>query len=169
MKKVTDISPEIKAISRLLLDCPIGGVVTIDQLSSAIGQDIRNVRYLIYNAMGVVLDETGAVFSSVRKVGYQRLTSEEVKDIGAHCRSRIRSTARIGQRRMKKATAKSNSMTPDDRREVMRECGILGMLEHMSRDKSKEAVKQQEEDAPLPYAVVVSQMHRFFANGVKTE
>ena len=162
MHKTTDTAPEIAVIVALLGDCPIGGTVTKKQLSDAIGFDIERARYLVYAALRIINADAGALFGTVRGVGYQRLRTDEIKDVGATARRVIRRKTRLAQKQMTAAAGQSNSVTPDERREIMREISVLGMIEHMSQDKNRDAIMVDGQN-PVPYAIASQQMAAFLS------
>jgi hypothetical protein len=119
-----------------LATCPIGEVITTNALSSAIGRDVRRVRHIIATARKVAERESGAVFVTLRGVGYQRLTPERASEVLAPtARRHIRRTARRTRSSLETVLAQANDLPADAARRMSREIGVLGVIEMFSRDK----------------------------------
>ena len=153
-------SPDVEALTAALAACPIGGTVTLAALSAAIGRDIQPVRYLIYTAMKVTQGDTGAVFETVRKVGYRRLPIEEIPKVGQTARSRIRRVARRSVAAMSDALTHANDVPPATRQRIYQEQSQIGLLQHIAGRKIREPL-----DAPLPIARAAEVLMRHL-NGV---
>jgi hypothetical protein len=148
---VTQHSADVRAIAELLADTTVGETATYAAMSAAIGREIRDCRYIALRALKVVNDETGALFSAVRGVGYRRLPMAEAADVGQSARQRIRATSRRARKHITNAIAKANDLPSDLMRKVNAELSALGLIEHISRDK---AVSDMGDEArPLPVAV----------------
>jgi hypothetical protein len=151
---ITELSAETRAVLDVMLECPIGETVTLDAMSAAIGRDIRKRRHIIVAARRVAEREAGAVFASVRGVGYRRLDAERtVAVVAPTARKHIARTARRTSRAISTAIEKANDLSMDVRRRAVHELGILGIIEHAARER----VKTLREDAPIkpePVALV---------------
>ncbi len=88
----TEISPDVRALTDALMGVSPGSKITYAELSAAIGRDVQKHRYLIESARRIAQREHGAVFSVEYGVGYARLTTEQLPDVAATARRRIRST-----------------------------------------------------------------------------
>jgi NADH dehydrogenase/NADH:ubiquinone oxidoreductase subunit G len=150
----TELSADARAVADLLIACPIDGTVTLADMSAAIGRDITRRRHIIATACRVAEREAGAVFASVRKVGYKRLDAERaVAVVGPSARKHIARSARRASRSISAAMDKANDLPMDVRRRAVHELGVLGIIEHAARER----VKTLREDAatkPEPVAVV---------------
>lgn len=154
MPQTTTISADTRAIADLLNAASYGQEVTIEQMSDAIGRDIRPVRYIAVSALRVAERETGAVFATVRRVGYRRLTSDEFHQIGSTARARIRKVSNRSNRSMTAAMERTNDMDPADRLAVLREQSTLGLVAHLSQDKQAPALVHGT-TRPQPLAVTM--------------
>lgn len=116
MSNLFEPSEHTLALVARLKVSPVGAIVTYDELSAAIGSDVRQPkgRGWLYGARTVLLRDDGIVFSPVRGVGLQRLTDHEKVASGQDALRRIRRTARRGDRRVESGL-RSNSLTPEDR------------------------------------------------------
>jgi hypothetical protein len=132
----TELSAEARAVADLLAQCPVGEVVTLAAMSAAIGRDIRTRRFVISTARRVAEREAGAVFTTERGAGYRRIDAARVADvIGTTARRHIRATARRSARTLNEGTRRLNDLPADVQRKVAAEMSVLGLLEHMARDK----------------------------------
>ncbi|MCX7619204.1 hypothetical protein, partial [Tepidiforma sp.] len=88
-------SADVAALLDRLLAVPVGARVTWGDLSDTLGRDASARRHLVYAAMRIALREHGAVFASIRDVGYQRLEPKlAVREIGYVSRRGIARRAR---------------------------------------------------------------------------
>ena len=154
---VTELSAETRAVADLLAATPVDAGVTMAELSQAIGRDITKCRHVIAAARRVAMRESGAVFSSERGVGYRRLSPDRASLVlGPGARKHIRRTARHAQRGLIAATSRSNDLPPETQRRISAEISVLGLVEHLSRDK----VMVPADDAslkPMPVAVAAKE------------
>jgi len=154
MPQITTISADTRAIADLLNAASYGEEVTIDAMSNAIGRDIRPVRYIALAALRVAERETGAVFATIRCVGYRRLTSDEFYQIGSTARARIRKVSKRSNRAMSAAMEGTNDMDPAARMAVLREQSMLGLLAHLSQDRHAPKLAP-DADRPQPLAITM--------------
>jgi hypothetical protein len=132
----TDINADTRAIADMLNAVSFGDTITLDAMTDAIGRDIRDCRYVAMSAMRVAERETGAIFASVRRVGYRRLTVDEFAEIGMTARAHIRRKAKSSARAMGAAMTRVNDMTDEQRRKVVREQSTLGLMAHLAQDRA---------------------------------
>lgn len=151
-----DLHADTLRIIDLLTATPRGQVISLNQISATIARDIRLCRHLLYSALRVMERDKGIAFACERGKGYRQLASDEIVKVGQTARSRIRKTARRGIRTMSAAMAGANDLTDDMRRKVLSEQSALGLMEHLSREKSLPVVGT-EESRPLPVATVARQ------------
>lgn len=151
---IAELSPEARSIADLLNSTEVAGLVTFQAMSTAIGRNILTRRYIVYTAMKLAERETGAVFMAVRGQGYKRLAASEVVEIvGSSARAHIRRTARRSAKTLNEGTRRCNNLAPEMQRKVAAEMSVLGLIEHISRDK----VVVPKEDAPTkPQPVAVT-------------
>lgn len=162
----SDINADTRAIADILNAAPFGGTVTLDTMTDAIGRDIRDCRYVALSAMRVAERETGAVFASVRRIGYRRLTVDEFAEIGMTARARIRRTARSSARAMGAAMTRVNDMTDEQRRNVIREQSALGLLAHLAQDRSMPKIP---DDVKQTQPIAITMRAAMAALGINTE
>ena len=80
----------VRALVDLLKSTSVGQRITYHQLKQAVGFDIRTNRFLLFRAMRIAADESGAIFSNVRQVGYERLPAKKAATLGQQRRRRVR-------------------------------------------------------------------------------
>lgn len=69
---------------------PEGEIISYDELSEAIGRDIRkSAYYCVTTARRKLLNEEHMVFAAVRNQGYKRLTDVDKVELGEYWRKRI--------------------------------------------------------------------------------
>jgi len=132
---LTEISADARALADHLAAVPIGGTVTLSDMSRVIGRDMARHRHIFYSAARVLARESGAQFASVRNIGYKRLSATRaVEIVGPSARRRIRRAARSGRLSLAATIAGANDLTPDVMLRASSEIATLGLIEHLARD-----------------------------------
>ena len=126
----------IRKIKAVLVACPVDQVVEYDEISQAVGFDIRlpTHRYMLYKAFKATNQEVGANFMNVKTVGYRRMPVEASPNLGNAARSAARKSFRKTQAKIVNAVQHTNYIAPSDLQRVNREINHLGILELMTRD-----------------------------------
>jgi hypothetical protein len=90
-----EASADAKTLASMLKTCPIGDVLTYDQLSRAVGRSVTtDARSALYTARSIVQKEDRMVFDVVRTVGLKRLSNEEIVDLSDKARDHVRRTSK---------------------------------------------------------------------------
>jgi hypothetical protein len=139
-----------------MLSTPVGEVITFFELSKALGANVKARQYLIHGAIKLASKEAGAIFTSVRSVGYKRLPAEAAAAVGSHARNRVRSTARKASGIITRAVERANDMSDEARRKAMTEVSALQLLNTLAADRTVKAV--QPTDKPQPVAMTLRSM-----------
>lgn len=142
-----ELHKNTRQIADALIAVPYGGLITYDEMSEIIHRDIRRKRAIIYSAMKVAQRESGALWKRVTRVGYCRLTSDEIPDVGQTARVGIRKKAHRSQKSILAAISVVNDLKPEVHRRSLIEMGVLGTLEHLSRDRNLPTLSEK---ATLP-------------------
>lgn len=141
-------SAETQILIDLLRGSAIGETITLAAISEAIGRDIGTCRGYLYTALRRVQNDDGAVFSSIRRVGYRRLPPSEIPTIGKTARDRIRRTATRGVKTIAAGMAGANDLPDAVRRDLYRQQAALNMIAHLSRDRQTAAIPSAEQRPP---------------------
>lgn len=157
----SELAIETRAIADRLLATPIGEQVTFDQLSEAIGRNVRSKRYLIERARDLALKEAGAGFDSVRGIGYVRQPGSAAHKAGAHARKRIRSTASRGAKRVMLMADATNDISDSDRLKAVAEATNLRLVRLVASDKARAALPEIH-DRPQPVGMALKAMMEKF-------
>jgi hypothetical protein len=127
----------------------IDEVVTHDELKEVIPSNLRRYinHYVLVNRAKKLLNaENGAVFATVRKVGYRRLRPVTgAERVGNTALMRIRRQAR-GARTIATVALRSD-VTSFANRRVYQQIAALGLVEHLTAART---VSSMPEDAPNP-------------------
>lgn len=150
------LSADTRTLTDRFLATPVGATIRYSDMSAAIGADIQARRHLILRAIAIASREAGAIFGSVRGVGYKRLASEDASVVGAHARHRIRSTARRSSRVIQRAVEVANDMSEPARVKAYAEISALSLIQHVATDKARSAVSIS--DKPQPVAITLRAM-----------
>lgn len=131
---------ETTLIFRRLAKMAPGEVVTYDELSALIGQDVRGVRGYITSAMNRARNEYRLVFENVSEVGFKCL-DDEGKALKVQKRnSRISSITRRGFQEL--STVDYDKLNPTARNIHDREMMRLGVQRLFSSNRSMEKIEQ---------------------------
>lgn len=145
-------SSDTKFIAQLLAKAEPGGTVTYQELSDAIGRDVRKfARSALCTALRHQVAE-GRVFEAIHNEGYRRLTSEEViKTQAAKGLSRISRTARRTAQRVQ--AVDYAKLGDSDKTAHNTQLSILGAVTQMTKPKAmmevEKAVKTRSETLPI--------------------
>lgn len=94
-------SAETIKLLALLSAANVGQVVTYEDMSAAIGRNVREFdRAAIYSARRMVQAEYRFVFATVTNVGLKRLSDNEIVELSGDDRTRIRKTVKRGLQRL---------------------------------------------------------------------
>jgi hypothetical protein len=156
----------IRRLADTLQHASYAELVTYDDLSEAIGQDVRlqPVRLLIYPALTLTADETGAVFKNVSKKGYRRMHPTELPKLGRAARSRIRRQAGRSTKFIAMGSGRLNDIPPDAQQAILRELSVLGLIQTLAQDRNLPTVEDGEV-RPMTAAQTAQQ----FLDGIGTE
>jgi hypothetical protein len=147
------LNPEARALVDLFTAASVGAVVTYADMSAAIGRDIHARRHLIPRAMTLAAKEAGAIFGSVRGVGYQRLAATDAHMLGAHTRGRIRRSAKRTADAITAAVSAANDMPDEARRRAFAEVNAMGLIRHLATDKAVSATTAEPKAEPVAHTM----------------
>lgn len=146
-------SPDTRALVDLLTATTVGGTVTYADMTAAIGRDIHARRHLIPRAITLAAKEAGAIFGSVRRVGYQRLAPTDAHILGAHARGRIRRSAKRASDAIHSAVTVANDMPDAERRRAFAEINSLSLIRHLARDTVVAATVSEPKAEPVGHVM----------------
>jgi hypothetical protein len=145
------ISIDTKVLFDRLTKLEIGEVASYEELSSLVGNDVRNgSRWALQSARRKSLHENGAVFGAIPKIGIKRLTNDETADTGHHYRGKVRRAAQRGARIQ--ATVDLTKLSNAKRTESLIHLSYFGIVAHVSKEKQIRRLESAVEkaDGPLP-------------------
>jgi|GEM_PF-3209208 len=143
------LSAEVRALADLFGAAPIGGTVTFAAMTAALGQPIQARRYLAVRALHVCTRESGAIFGSVRSVGYQRIEPKNAHILGSHTRGRIRRASKRTADAIVAAITSTNDISDIDQRKAWAEVNSLSLIRHIATDKQVSAASAEPKAEPL--------------------
>jgi hypothetical protein len=149
----TELSADTRTVADLLALVPVGEVITLGAISEAIGRDVTTCRHVLNAARRVALREAGAAFLTERGIGLRRMSAERVTEtVGSAARSHIRRTAGRARKVMVAATQGINDLPPAAQRKLAAEISVLGLMEHLARDKTMQPAPDSP-TKPTPVAI----------------
>jgi hypothetical protein len=144
-------------ISRIIIALaeavPIGGILSYHTVSTAIGRDVRDCRWLLYAALRVCKKDSNLVFANERDVGYRRIPGTELKKIAASGKRSGRLKFRRTNETITLGMIGANDLSPADYRHLLREQAHLGLLEQISQDKYLPPLPRNATTPPDPAQV----------------
>ena len=134
---VNEMHQDTRDLADRLIAVTHGDIISWSDLSAAIDvADVRRVRWRVAAAMRVALREAGAVFATLRGIGYRRVTIDRLgSDVGQSARARIKRTARRANATIGLGLAKANDVPNEARIRALREQSALGLIEFLARER----------------------------------
>lgn len=142
-------NPDARALADLFKSVSVGAIVNYTDMTEAIGRNIHDRRHLIPRALTLAAREAGAIFGSVRKIGYQRLSPQEAHILGANARGRIRRTAKRTAEAISAAVSTANDLPDAEKRRAYAEINSLNLIRHIAADKQVSASEVTPRAEPL--------------------
>lgn len=151
--KIHQIDTEVKILAEVMMETPIGAIVTYESMSKKIGRDVRiKDRHKILLAKQAALNDVGAAFETIHRIGYRRLPGNELTKIGQSASASIRKKGKKAIKTMVKSLASANDVAPEVFRKMLSQQSALGLIVELSRERNLPLMRE-EATAPLPYAV----------------
>lgn len=107
-------SNDTRIIESVLVEAKVGQIVTYEELSKAIGRDVRiHARPSLQSARRAVLNAHGIVFSAETNEGLRRLDDSQIVDASEEDRAKMR---RAAGRAIKKLSVVDFGQLPEDKK-----------------------------------------------------
>lgn len=123
-------------LAEKLAGVPIGGQISYSEIKVLTGLGPVAARPVLYAAFKDLNEQSGAIFSNVREVGYQRVTQEQAPEIGRAARQSIGRKARRAAKELSNFSARSNGLPAEIAEKVNREIAISGLIEYAASGRS---------------------------------
>lgn len=147
------LSTDSAALALRLTEVAVGDIVRYDDLSKAIGRDVRSsAAGALESARRVAQRDSRAVFASVRGEGLRRLTDAEIVDLSDSGRDRIR---RQAKRTAKKLVCVDYDALPAEKKVKHNAAlSMMGALASIATDTAQKRLEKQiaETGKQLPAA-----------------
>ncbi len=124
---------DVHALAAVLNQLAVGNLATYDDLSAAIGREVRDHRYLLDQALSQCLKQR-KVFGCVTGVGMKRLSDAEIVENSFHAFRRIRRMARKGAARL--SSVAWEKMPVEDQKRHNLHISVLGAICHCATPKN---------------------------------
>ncbi len=152
----TQIAIQTKALADLLETVSIGDIVTFDDMSKVLGQDVRKIRYVLENARTKILAENGLRFDSVYKIGLKRMNIEDAIGVSDRNIKKIRRTARLASKRVNQQLSRANAVDDATRFALNARLSLFGTIETLASQKTVREVEKVSDERILPFGKVLS-------------
>ena len=149
MIPATAHATEVQAICEALGSTPIGEICVFETIDAALGAPVRLRRYLLMDALLQLNKEAGAIFGSVRGVGYKRLPAEDAHTLGGTLRASVRRRSRRTSDAIANAVNANNDISPVGMRRAAGEIGTLNMLRHIATNRIAKATQRDDKPPTL--------------------
>lgn len=141
----TSTSPEnaadVEAIRSLLLELPIGQMISYARLSEAIGRDITECRWLLDRARKDAEQECGGLFATVRGEGIERLPTDRVADAGLSFIQKVKRTAKRGHTRL--SNVRANDLPQTEQQRLIAHKSMLGAISSISDGRKAPTIAKE--------------------------
>lgn len=146
--------PETDLLIEALRAVPLGGEIGYRTLSEAIGRDVTGAaRARLASARTIAQRDHGVCFFALRGTGLRRITVEELPQVGAQARRRIRSTARSGLRTISAVVGVSNGASAETMRKISADRAALGLAAEIASEPAQVAFEPGQSQTPMPPAL----------------
>lgn len=152
MKSIPELSEETKLIEYELDQLEPGQTIEYDNLSAAIGRDVReHARGNILSARRRLRKEKRKVFGTVRGVGVKRLTDAEIVVASGSDITSVKRRTRNALHSL--SCAEFDNLTGDEKNQHRTRFCVLGVLELFSKPsatrKIEERIEETSEGLPI--------------------
>lgn len=124
----------VNRLTEALKNVPIGETFTWTQVQAATGMPVEKSRNLLAAAIRKINISSGIVFSNVKGVGYQRLPTGSVAEVGRSARQSIGRKSRRARKTITNSLKRTNDVSSAVRLEMHLEIGLLGLAEMAVRE-----------------------------------
>jgi hypothetical protein len=140
------MSADTKIIRSVLEECKIGDTVTYEQLSKAIGRDVREYAMgSITSARRGLLNDLRIVFAAVKNVGYIRLDDSAI--VRSMERDRQHIARQSGKAIKKLECVDFDGLSDDGKKSHTVAAAQFGVLQMMSKPSATKRIEKQVVDS----------------------
>lgn len=140
MKHRFEPSADTRLIYSLLMKAEMGDVVTYTELSEQVGRKVTGADSYLQSALRMIERDENMVFSSVRGVGYKRLTDAEIAtQVGESGVRKIKRTARRTAKTISKAD--DSNLSNEERVKRNTFASFMGAVAHMAKPRQLERLE----------------------------
>lgn len=147
-------------LTTLFKECPVGSTVSHESIRTVTGLFSYESRAVVHSVLKALNENDGAVFTSVYGVGYQRMPTEALHEVGVSARRSVMKKTRRAQKTLINALGVVNE--PEARRKLHTEVGMLGLIELAASNKMTkkvvETVDIHAETAPSAVEIATSML-----------
>ena len=164
-KPLFEISVEARLMAERLARAAMGELVTYDELSDIIGQNVRLQRNKgrLNTALRTVLNDHRMVFGVVVNEGYKRLADADMSKIGRQSARKIRREAQRAKKKM--ACVNLDKLTSEQKSEWNVAATIISMTEEVSAPRAVKAIESAVSKTQQQLPVAKALEAAFSVNG----
>ena len=158
----TDRSDEVRIIPsssieadicyRLISKAEIDQVITYDELSNALGKDVRLFRWVLDTARRRCFYQDRMLFSSVKNIGVKRIEGEAIAGVVRSDLARIR-RASVRSIRKTACVRDFDSLAPVAKTSLLTAQSILGVVSMLTKSKSFQKMETRVSDRVTPVSI----------------
>ena len=146
-------SPDTRAVADALLAVPVGETITYAAMSKALGANIKARWWICPAAIKLANREAGAIFTNIRRVGYQRMAAENAAAVGATARSHIRRIASRSATTMGNAIQFANDLPEKARVHIAAEMSSMALLSHITKEAQVKTIPPSQTPQPVAFTL----------------
>ena len=150
---IAETSIDAKLVYELLKRANVGETITYDQMSDAIGRDIRRHFGALMTARRMAIRNDRMVFGTVRTVGIKRLSDIETVDSAERTFSHIRRTVRREAQRQ--STVDIGALPREYQTKYYSGISYLGTLAEFAKPATQDKIEKSEPTGILPVGKVL--------------
>jgi len=139
MKKTRfEKSADTAVIENMFLQASVGDVISYDDMTRALGRDVRTHCASNVQSAKRLAEAAGIVLGSIKNVGYQRLDDSQIIDTAESSRKRIMRKSRRSLRRL--SSVEFAKLSDDDKRKHTTFAAQMGAMNYFSTATTKKKI-----------------------------
>ncbi len=137
-----ETSPDAIAIKAVLRGIAVGGIATYEEISKAIGRDVRAHAYPALNSARRSLQSTeGIYFATENNVGFRRLDDIQLVESTEKDLKKIKKTTKAALAKLQ--TVDTENLTPEAKGKLLTKSAHLGAIYVCSETKTQNLIEKK--------------------------
>lgn len=129
-----EIHADTRLLYQRLVEVPAGETITYSDLSAVISRKVDGSDYNLQSAIRIARRDDHIYFDNISKVGYRRMTPDDIAESGVNDISRMRRAAKRAI--VKQMSVETKDLSDDARRKHLSTLALFGTLEQFTTKKA---------------------------------